>query len=137
MYGVLPTLRVRAVAEALRRASVERGVRLVLLTYPEALREGGGYLGGLAMLGAEVRLFRPGSSPPEPELVVDGRYLLKGRDLAYPPPPGASPEPVRLYAPEAAAARAAALARLAARGVRLEDPVQVFLQRIKAKEAER
>jgi len=54
---MVPTVRAEPIAEALRRAAVERGVRIYLLVSPEYVEEGGSFVPSLAVLeGVHTRL---------------------------------------------------------------------------------
>jgi sugar-specific transcriptional regulator TrmB len=70
-------LRSREVAEAIR-ASLRRGVRVLILTVPQGLQDADGYLLSLAMAGAEVRV----GSVTSRTAVVDGRFVVSGPHLA-------------------------------------------------------
>ncbi len=54
---MVPTVRSQPLAEALRKAAVERGVRVYLLVSPEYVEEGGSFVPALAILdGVQTRL---------------------------------------------------------------------------------
>lgn len=67
-------LRVHGIAEALRRAVVERGVQAFILTTPAGLNEGASYGKSLALTGANVR---SGHANAE-LLIVDRYYVVNG-----------------------------------------------------------
>lgn len=67
-------LRVQSIAEALRRAVVERGVQTFILTTPAGLNESASYGKSLALAGANVR---SGYANAE-LLVVDRYYVVNG-----------------------------------------------------------
>lgn len=67
-------LRVQSIAEALRRAVVERGVQAYILTTNAGLNEGASYAKSLALAGAHVR---SGYANAE-LLVVDRYYVVNG-----------------------------------------------------------
>lgn len=70
-------LRSRPVADALRRGLL-RGVRVLILTAQPGLRDQSGYLVGLAMAGAEIRV----GYFTTRAIIVDGRYLITGPHLS-------------------------------------------------------
>lgn len=67
-------LRVQGIAEALRRAVVERGVQAYILTTTAGLNEGASYAKSLALAGAHVR---SGYANAE-LLIVDRYYVVNG-----------------------------------------------------------
>ena len=67
-------LRVQGIAEALRRAMVERGAAVYILTTPEGLNENASYAKSLALAGANVR---SGYANAE-LLIVDRTYVING-----------------------------------------------------------
>ena len=67
-------LRVQDVAEALRRAMVERGVAVYILTTTDGLNENASYAKSLALAGANVR---SGYANAE-LLIVDRYYVING-----------------------------------------------------------
>lgn len=67
-------LRVQGIAEALRRAVIERGVHVYILTTPAGLTESASYAKSLALAGAYVR---SGYANAE-LLVVDRYYVVNG-----------------------------------------------------------
>ena len=78
-----PVLRDRAQAEAFRRAVVERGVVVLVLTEPESALEAASYVASLALVGARVYLARV----PRGEnglIVVDGRVAASGAGVGRP-----------------------------------------------------
>jgi hypothetical protein len=82
---VTPALRSKDVAEGLRKAAVERGVRVFLLADVRFLNDGGSYLNGLSLTpGIQVRLLRGvGAS----RATVDRQLTLSGpllSDIASP-----------------------------------------------------
>lgn len=77
MFRLLP------VAEALRRAMVQRGVTVYLLTTVEGLNENASYAKSLALAGAQVR-----SGYANAELmVIDRVYVVNGSLIGKPPGP--------------------------------------------------
>lgn len=75
-----PVMRDREQARALRRAVVERGVRVTILSEPESAREAASYLPSLKLAGAGVFVARV----PRGErglLIVDGRVAVSGVGL--------------------------------------------------------
>jgi len=67
-------LRVQSVAEALRRAMVQRGVAVYIITTEMGLNEGASYAKSLALAGAQVR-----SAYANLELlIVDRTYVVAG-----------------------------------------------------------
>jgi hypothetical protein len=75
-----PVMRDREQARALRRAVVERGVRVTILSEPESAREASSYLPSLKLAGAGVFVARV----PRGErglLIVDGRVAVSGVGL--------------------------------------------------------
>lgn len=75
-----PVMRDREQARALHRAVIERGVRVLILSEPEAASEKASYLPGLKLAGASVYLARV----PQGErglLIVDGRIAVSGIGL--------------------------------------------------------
>ncbi len=78
---MVPTVRSQVVAEALRQAAVERGVRVFLLVSPEVVEEGGSFVPALAVLdGVKTRL----ALVDRAFIVADrgeGAFLLEGAVL--------------------------------------------------------
>jgi hypothetical protein len=75
-----PVMRDREQARALRRAVVERGVRVTILSEPESAREASSYLPSLKLAGVSVFVARV----PRGErglLIVDGRVAVSGVGL--------------------------------------------------------
>ncbi len=78
---MVPTVRSQVVAEALRQAAVERGVRVFLLVSPEMVEEGGSFVPALAVVeGVKTRL----ALVDRAFIVADrgeGAFLLEGAVL--------------------------------------------------------
>lgn len=72
---VAPVLRVKAVADALRRAVVERGVSVKLLTGSSSVNDGASYWWGLVRAGAKLRTVREVAGF---ELIVDRASRVTG-----------------------------------------------------------
>ena len=70
-----PVLRVPEVADALRRAVVERGVSVKILTGDSSLGDGASFWWGLQRAGADLRLVREVRGY---ELFIDGSTRLSG-----------------------------------------------------------
>lgn len=77
---VTPALRSKDVAESLRKAATERGVRVFLLADVRFLNDGGSFLGGLSMTpGIQVRLLRGLNNS---RATIDRQVTLSGPLLA-------------------------------------------------------
>ncbi len=77
---VTPALRSKDVAENLRKAAVERGVRVFLLADVRFLNDGGSFLGGLSLTpGIQVRLLR---GLNDSRATIDRQVTLSGPLLA-------------------------------------------------------
>lgn len=77
---VTPALRSKDVAESLRKAAVERGVRVFLLADARFLSDGGSFLGSLSMTpGIQVRLLR---GLNDSRATIDRQLILSGPLLA-------------------------------------------------------
>lgn len=78
---MVPTVRSQVVAEALRQAAVERGVRVFLIVSPEVVEEGGSFVPALAVVeGVKTRL----ALVDRAFIVADrgeGAFLLEGAVL--------------------------------------------------------
>ncbi len=72
---VAPVLRVKAIADALRKAVVERGLSLKVLTGISSVRDGASYWWGLQQAGAQVRTV---SSVTGYEVIVDRQTRVTG-----------------------------------------------------------
>ncbi len=72
---VAPVLRVKAIANALRKAVVERGLSLKILTGSASVRDGASYWWGLQQAGAQVRTV---SSVTGYEVIVDRQVRVTG-----------------------------------------------------------
>lgn len=72
---VAPVLRVKLIADALRKAVVERGLSLKVLTGASSVRDGASYWWGLQQAGAQVRTV---SSVTGYEVIVDRRVRVSG-----------------------------------------------------------
>lgn len=70
-----PVLRVPEVADALRRAVVERGVSVKILTGSSSLNDGASFWWGLQRAGADLRLVREVRGY---EVFIDGSTRLSG-----------------------------------------------------------
>lgn len=76
IWLVAPTLTSQEVADALRRAAVERGVAVCLLAQHDQATFPASYVQGLSRLrGVQVRLAK---RVEEAALVIDDRYLIRG-----------------------------------------------------------
>ncbi|PNY79675.1 hypothetical protein [Deinococcus koreensis] len=88
---VTPTLRSKDVAEALRRAAVERGVRIFLIADGRYVNEGASYLASLSLTpGIQVRLVRgleASRATIDRQMTVSGPLLA---DVPSPRRPGAT-----------------------------------------------
>lgn len=81
---LVPTVRSEPLAEALRRAAVERGVRVYLLVSPEVVEEGGSFVPGLAVLD---NVFTRLALVDRSFVVADrgeSAFLLEGEALSLP-----------------------------------------------------
>lgn len=91
-----PLFRQQPLAEAVRRALVERKVKVNLFTTPEALPDAGSYLTSLALAGANLyQLNIKDWRSTQFFILSDRRYLATGTSLAFPPPP--SEKDVRIH----------------------------------------
>lgn len=76
VWFVAPTLTSQEVADALRRAAVERGAAVYLLAQQDQATQPASYVQGLSRLrGVQVRL---AARVEEAALVIDGRHLIRG-----------------------------------------------------------
>jgi hypothetical protein len=72
---VAPVLRVKVIANALRKAVVERGLSLKILTGSSSVRDGASYWWGLQQAGADLRTV---SSVTGYEVIVDRQVRVSG-----------------------------------------------------------
>jgi hypothetical protein len=89
-------VRLLPVAEALRRAMVQRGVQVYLLTTPEGLDENASYAKSLALAGAQVR-----SGYASGELMIVDRLVVVSGSLVGKPPGPLGDEPTLVVVGEA------------------------------------
>lgn len=87
---VSPTLYSRPVADAIRRAAVERGVTVQILVEASHVEDPAAYVAGLSRLArVEVRVVQ---RIQDAALLSDGRYLLRGPLVWKVPAPAEAPD---------------------------------------------
>jgi hypothetical protein len=75
---IAPSIRSKAVADAIRRAAVDRGVTIYILADAAFITEPAGYLGGLSRLPkVQVKLMR-GIPDNEVKAVIDRQVIVQG-----------------------------------------------------------
>lgn len=98
------TLQQHDIADALRRAVVQRGVAVFVLVSPRGANEPASYTQGLALAGAHVRV----ATVTTNVMIIDRTYVAHGLLLARAPRPGENASPTRYTQTRQAATDASA-----------------------------